>query len=329
MDSIPGFFDIFPWQLIILVIGGCILRAYLKGAQFRGSEKAKGKVVVVTSANCGIGKQVARDLNYRGAKVYMGCRSLEKGQQAITELTAAGCSPDRLILKELDLTNFESIRKFASVIQQENETNGVDILINNAAIMLYPKFAITGNGHEITWQTNYLGHFLLTDLLLPLLKKAKEARIVNVSALAHYSVTELNTATVDSRQAWDSRDAYSRSKLAQILHANYLTTVLRKEGSAVTINSCHPGLCYTRLIRHTPLATNVILRNLITPLAWYFLKSPKDGAQCILYCALANDLHAVSGKYYSECKPKEPSDLAKDADLAKRLYEYSEFSTSK
>jgi NAD(P)-dependent dehydrogenase (short-subunit alcohol dehydrogenase family) len=146
----------------------------------------------------------------------MGCRSMERGQQAISELAIAGCSTDRMILHELDLSSFNSVRRFAEFITKENGENGIDILINNAGIMLYPKFKLTEDGHELTWQTNYLGHFLLTELLMPLLKKAKESRIVNVSALAHYSVTELNLDTVDRREGWDSRDAYSRSKLAQV-----------------------------------------------------------------------------------------------------------------
>jgi len=253
----------------------------------------------------------------------LGCRSQEKGQQAIAELATAGCSMDRLILLDLDLSSFASIRNFAKTIL-EKESAGVDILINNAGIMLYPKFKLTEDGHELTWQTNYLGHVLLTELLLPVLKKAKDpARIVNVSALAHYSVTNLNLDTIDRREGWDSRDAYSRSKLALILYANHLTSILRREGSAVIVNSCHPGLCFTRLIRHTPLSTNAILRTLVSPLAWYFLKTPKDGAQCVLYCALAKELQGVSGKYFAECKPKDPSELARDAQLAERLYQYS------
>jgi len=253
----------------------------------------------------------------------MGCRSMERGQEAITELVTAGCSVDRLILYELDLSSFSSVRRFVKFVS-EKEENGIDILINNAGIMLYPKFKLTEDGHELTWQTNYLSHFLLTELLLPLLKRAKEpARVVNVSALAHYSVTELNLETIDRREGWDSRESYSRSKLAMILHANYLTTVLRRDGSAITVNSCHPGLCYTRLIRHTPLATNVVLRNLIAPLAWYFLKTPKDGAQCIIHCALASELNGVSGKYFTECKSKETSDFAKDPALAERLFQWS------
>jgi NAD(P)-dependent dehydrogenase (short-subunit alcohol dehydrogenase family) len=319
----PSFFDLFPLQLVALVVGACILRVYLKGKQYRGRESAKGKVAIVTGANCGIGKQVARELNYRGAKVYMGCRSLEKGQQAVKELTAAGCSFDRLIVRELDLSSFASVREFAKFIA-EKESGGVDILVNNAGVMLYPKFKLTEDGHELTWQTNYLSHFLLTQLLLPVMQKTKDpARIVNVAAPAHSSVSDFNLDTIDRREGWDSRDAFSRSKLAMILHVGHLTSILRREGSHLIINACNPGFTYTRIIRHTPLSTNPVLRAIISPLAWFFLKTPKDGAQCIIYAAMAKELQGVSGKYFSECKPKDPSELGKDFKLSEQLYQYS------
>lgn len=131
------------------------------------------------------------------------------------ELAAVGCSLDRLVVHQLDLSSFASIRDFAKYVLSREQS--VDILVNNAAVMLYPKFKLTEDGHELTWQTNYLGHFLLTELLLPAMKQTKDpARIVNVSAQAHHSVGELNLETIDRREGWDSRDSFSRSKLAMV-----------------------------------------------------------------------------------------------------------------
>uniref|UniRef100_A0A0M3J8N0 Dehydrogenase/reductase SDR family member 13 (inferred by orthology to a human protein) n=1 Tax=Anisakis simplex TaxID=6269 RepID=A0A0M3J8N0_ANISI len=178
----------------------------------------------------------------------------------------------------------------------------LDILVNNAAVMMYPKFKLTDDGHELVWQTNYLGHFMLTELLKPLLKAAPAARIVNVSALAHFYSDPIDLETIDRRYGWDSRQSYAKSKLALVMHAHELTKRLRaEEASSVTINACHPGLCYTRLVRYTPLARKP-LNVLLAPFAygfasflfslyrsagnfvkWFILKTPKDGAQTPLY----------------------------------------------
>uniref|UniRef100_A0A915JYP4 Retinol dehydrogenase 13 n=1 Tax=Romanomermis culicivorax TaxID=13658 RepID=A0A915JYP4_ROMCU len=180
------------------------------------------------------------------------------------------------------------------------------------------------DGHELTWQTNYLSHFLLTELLLPLLKESgDESRIVNVSSRAHFGAGQINLETVDRREGYETRDAYSRSKLAQVMHAAYMTKLLRLEGSPVTINACHPGIVYTRIMRHTPFATNSILRACLAPVAWFALKTPKDGAQCPVYCALSKELNGVSGKYAAECKIQSANELVKDEKLCKELYEYS------
>uniref|UniRef100_A0A915L4G9 Uncharacterized protein n=1 Tax=Romanomermis culicivorax TaxID=13658 RepID=A0A915L4G9_ROMCU len=111
---------------------------WIKGRQFGGKESAKGKIAIVTGANCGIGKQIVRILNEKGAKVYLACRSLENGQKAMAQLAAVGCQIDRLILLEVDLCSFASVRNFVDQFK-ERETK-LDILVNNAGIMFYPKF---------------------------------------------------------------------------------------------------------------------------------------------------------------------------------------------
>ncbi|VDN31823.1 unnamed protein product [Gongylonema pulchrum] len=238
-----------------------LIRFYFKGVQFKERVTAKGLVAVVTGCNCGIGKQIVRELNLRGAKVYMLCRNEDRMRHAHIELVKLGCNPERLVPKLVDLASFKTIRAVASEIAKEEDH--VDILINNAGVMLYPKFKLTDDGHELVWQTNYLGsffiysgHFLLTELLLPLVRAAPTARIVNVSALAHFYADPIDFQLIDRREGWDPRQSYSKSKLAMVMHAVELTKRLRAtDGSHVTINSCHPGLCHTRLMRYTPLAS--------------------------------------------------------------------------
>uniref|UniRef100_A0A0N4U0Z7 Retinol dehydrogenase 14 n=1 Tax=Dracunculus medinensis TaxID=318479 RepID=A0A0N4U0Z7_DRAME len=284
-------------------------------------------VAVVTGCNCGIGKQIVRELNIRGAKL--------------------GCNPDRLIFKCLDLAKFASIWQVAREIEQVEDH--IDLLINNAGIFLYPKFKLTDDGHELVWQTNYLGHFLLTELLVPSLSKAPSARIVNVSALAHYYSDNLDLHLVDRRDGWDSRSSYARSKLALVMYSFELTKRLRASNqSNISVNSCHPGISYTRIIRHTPLArkplnfifaplmymiycrSNISYSNLKSRdtlcrsyYRWFFLKTPKDGAQTPLYLALSKRVAGVSGKYFVECSQKEPLTMKDWDKRCEDLYEYS------
>uniref|UniRef100_A0A914YEE1 Uncharacterized protein n=1 Tax=Panagrolaimus superbus TaxID=310955 RepID=A0A914YEE1_9BILA len=141
----------FLMYVVIAVIGSCILyliRRYIKGGQFTENVKAKGKVVLVTGASSGIGKQIAKDLNIRGAKVYMLCRSRQRGLDAICDLSSLyGCDSTRLILLEGDLADFSSIHR--AVADFNSKEKHLDILINNAGIMFYPKFELTKDGHEM------------------------------------------------------------------------------------------------------------------------------------------------------------------------------------
>lgn len=313
--------DLFDWKLLFLPFILIAIRWYFKGTQFRERVSAKNLVAAVTGCNCGIGKQIVRELNLRGAKVYMLCRKAEFGDRARVELVKLGCNPERLKVKEVDLSNFITIRKATEEIKKEEDH--LDILINNAAVKFFPKFRLTDDGHEYVWQTNYLGHFLLTELLLPLLCAAPSARVVNVSDSAHHHSDSLDLHLIDRREYWDARQSYAKSKLAMVMHAVDLTRRLRAtNASNVTVNSCHPGYCYTRLMRYTPLDRKPL--NYITaPFRWYFLKTPKDGAQTPLYVALSKKVSGASGLYYSECSVKEPLAVV---DWEKKYVELGEYS---
>ncbi|KAM3717004.1 Retinol dehydrogenase [Dirofilaria immitis] len=313
--------NIFDCKWIFIIALVIAFRFYFKGTQFKERNTAKGLIAVVTGCNCGIGKEIVRELNLRGAKVYMLCRSEDRARDAVIELVKLGCNPERLLVKVVDLARFKSIRTAAAEIIEEEDH--LDILINNAGIMLYPKFKLTDDGHELVWQTNYLGHFLLTELLLPLLRAAPTARIVNISALAHFYADPIDLKLIDRREGWDSRQSYSKSKLAMVMHAFELTKRLRAyEKSHITINVCHPGLCNTRLMRYTPLAQKP-LNCLTAPFRWYLLKTPKDGAQTPLFLALSKTVAGSSGLYYSECVPKNSIEMMDWEKKCTNLYDYS------
>ncbi|KAL3986282.1 short chain dehydrogenase family protein [Acanthocheilonema viteae] len=298
------------------------LRRHLKGAQFTEHVGAKGKIALVTGASAGIGKQTALELNLRGATVYMLCRDRTKSQNARIELTKLGCDPTKLVLKDVDLASFATIRKFADEIKYE--VDKIDILVNNAGIMFYPKFELTEDGNEITWQTNYLGHFLLTELLLPLIKKSANGRIINVSSSLHKTADNVDTSIVNNKKHFNISMPYSRSKLAQVMHARELTRRLRTKdpGTTVTINAVHPGVCFTELMRYTIFSQKYI-KYIISPLLWFFMKTDKDGAQTTLYVALSKNVEAISGRYFGECKEHTPSLYSLDDAKCNILYNQS------
>ncbi|KAF8381053.1 hypothetical protein PRIPAC_70195 [Pristionchus pacificus] len=162
-------------------------RRFLRGGLFTEPVSAIGKVAVVTGANTGIGLETVRELNKRGAKVYMLCRNEQRAVEAIRDLEESGCDASRLSFINCDLCSKENVRACAKTIYELSDS--IDILINNAGLAV-GKYQLTADGHEMTWATNHLGPFLLTELLLPLIEKAPEGRIVNVSSIGH---TKANT----------------------------------------------------------------------------------------------------------------------------------------
>ncbi|CAD6196467.1 unnamed protein product [Caenorhabditis auriculariae] len=297
------------------------VRRFIKGAQFSERISAEGKVAVVTGGNSGIGFETVRELNIRKAKVYMLCRSEERADEAKRNLVRLGCNPTRLIFIQCDLANFSSVRSAAEKLLKSEPK--IDILINNAGIMFQSKYEKTVDGHEMTWQSNHLGPFLLTNLLLPALKNADRARIVNVSSMLHKNSKRLDFATIDDKKSYGLFGPYNRSKLANVMHARALTNVLRKEGTHnVSANSVHPGVVDTGLARKTWLLATP-LREIFWPFRWFFLKTNKDGAQTSLYVALSKKLEGVSGKYFSDCQLREESELARDDQACEDLYNYS------
>ncbi|XP_073013352.1 short-chain dehydrogenase TIC 32, chloroplastic-like [Typha latifolia] len=279
---------------------------------------------IVTGATNGIGKEAARVLALRGAKVIIPSRTLESGMKVKESLLKQN-PHSKLQIVEMDLSSLDSVQKFAQSFSASNKH--LNILINNAGIMACP-FQLSTDGIELQFATNHLGHFLLTNLLLDKLKAtAKETgiqgRIVNVSSTAHKrsNGSFFNLDEMNDKSRYKPFGAYAHSKLANILHANELSRLLQEEGSNVTANSLHPGLIFSNIGRY--LNVDVAI-GLLATLAKPFVKSIPQGAATTCYLALHPKLKDVTGKYYVDCNDAVPSAKARDEALGKKLWEYSQ-----
>ncbi|XP_068146809.1 retinol dehydrogenase 13 [Drosophila tropicalis] len=294
----------------------------MQGGQFTKQTNETGKVVIVTGANTGIGKETTRELARRGATVYMACRDMTRCEIARLEIVKE-TNNQNIFSRELDLSSLASIRKFVAGFKAEQQK--LHVLINNAGVMRCPK-TLTKDGFEIQLGVNHMGHFLLTNLLLDVLKKSAPSRIVVVSSLAH-TRGAINVDDLNSEKSYDEGLAYSQSKLANVLFTRELAK--RLEGTGVTVNALHPGVVDTELARNWKFFQTNFVKYFLKPMLWPLLKTPKSGAQTSLYAALDPDLVNVSGQYFSDCKPKEVAPAAKDEKVGKFLWAESEKWTSK
>ena len=265
------------------------------------------KTFIVTGANTGIGRVTTTQLARRGARVICACRNPEKADVAIAEIARATDNRS-LEVTRLDLADFASVRACADdILARHIPIHG---LINNAGVL--GRGGQTGDGFELVFATNHLGHYLLTRLLLDHLIASSPARIVNVSSIAHFQTKAIDWAAL--RQPTQSRmtmSEYAVSKLANVLFTKELAR--RLEGTGVTTYAVHPG----------GVATD-IYRNLPRPMRWALTRimmTPEKGAASSLRCATAPELARDTGLYYdADGQEKPPSPLAEDADLARTLW---------
>uniref|UniRef100_A0A0D3HIY2 Uncharacterized protein n=1 Tax=Oryza barthii TaxID=65489 RepID=A0A0D3HIY2_9ORYZ len=259
--------------------------------------------VVVTGATNGIGKETARVLALRGAEVILPARTLESGMK-VKQSLAEEIPSSKLHVMEMDLSSLDSVRSFAKSFN--SSYRHLNVLINNAGVMSCP-FGLSKDGIELQFATNHVGHFLLTNLLLDKMKAtAKETglqgRIINVSSISHRG---------SDGSCFDLDKLNDKSKL--------------EEGCNLTANSLHPGVIATNLPRH--ILTNSLIISIFSVMK-PFLKSIPQGAATNCYLALHPGLKDVSGKYFADCNEATPTAVARDAELAKKLWEFSEELTS-
>ncbi|XP_053921715.1 serine/arginine repetitive matrix protein 2-like [Cuculus canorus] len=273
-----------------------------------------GKTVIVTGANSGIGKCVALDLARRNARTILACRSRERGEAAAAEIRAATGNP-AVVVRVVDTASLASVRAFARAVLRE-ETR-LDVLVNNAGSTGLP-FAVTPEGLERTFATNYVGTFLLTRLLLDLLKASAPARIVNVSSFRHRAGTADCRFLTGQARPGSFDAAYNSTKLMNVLFTAELARRLR--GTGVTANALSPGVVSTGIMRHFGCAVRALFA-----LARPFIKSAERGAASTIFCAVSEEAAGISGKYFdSECGLALPAPAARDAALARKLWEETE-----
>ncbi|KAJ6837852.1 short-chain dehydrogenase TIC 32, chloroplastic-like [Iris pallida] len=280
-----------------------------------------GLTAIVTGASSGIGAETSRVLALRGVHIVMAVRNLSAGT-TVRETILKEVSSAKVDVMELDLASMASVRKFASEFSSLNLP--LNILINNAGVMATP-FTLSQDGIELQFATNHLGHFLLTHLLLENMKntsrKSKiEGRIVNLSSTGHsFPYSEgIRFDKINDKSGYNSIYAYGQSKLSNILHAHELCRRLKEEEIEITANSVHPGAIITNLLRYHSFID--VLSRTVGRLV---LKNVQQGAATTCYVALHPQMKGVSGKYFSDCNIVEPSDKAKDPELAKKLWEFS------
>ncbi|XP_055532188.1 retinol dehydrogenase 13-like [Wyeomyia smithii] len=302
---------------VVAFVGFKLLRTYLQGAQFEKPTTCEGKVILITGANTGIGKETAKDLLKRGGKVYIACRSLEKANQAKSDLISE-TSQTNIHVRELDLCSLESVRNFAKKFLAEESR--LDILINNAGVMACPK-ELTKDGFEMQLGVNHLGHFLLTNLLLDRLKASAPSRIINLSSLAHY-YGKINRKDLNSEKSYSKIGAYNQSKLANVLFTKELAK--RLEGTGVTTYAVHPGAVYTDLQRHLGSLFFLLDTTLVRSIMRMMFKTPRSGAQTTIYTALDDELAKETGKYYADCRQVKPGKEARNEETARWLWDASE-----
>ena len=248
----------------------------------------RGRTALITGANSGLGLETARALAQRGARVVLACRSLERAQQARAELKAHAC--DELIPLELDLADLESVRRGAD--QVADQLGRLDLLINNAGVMAPPR-RLSAQGHELQFAVNHLGHFALTQQLLPLLEP--EGRVVHVSSGAAY-FGRIAFDDLQGERRYDAWAAYAQSKLANLITALELQERLEAAGSSVRSIAAHPGLARTNLQPTSVAARGSRVEALAYRLMDPLFQSAAMGALPQLFSATAPD--AEPGGFY-------------------------------
>ncbi|GMH37071.1 hypothetical protein BSKO_04944 [Bryopsis sp. KO-2023] len=276
------------------------------------------KTALITGANVGIGFETAKALAEKGYMTVMASRNKEKGLAAKNRIKTM--FPNAKVESvTFDLSDLDSVRDFSK--KALDQGMALDVLVNNAGVMACPQMT-TKDGFEYQIGVNHLGHFLLTQMLLDLMKDpARPARIVNVASSAHLFGT-INFDDIMSEKSYDRWRAYGQSKLANILFTRELSKRLGSD-YALTANTLHPGVVATELSRYL-LPENIpwFLEPLLG-LANNFLLTPEQGAQTSIYLASSPKVEGVSGDYFDSCKPTASSPESKDMNVAKKLWDLS------
>ena len=275
---------------------------------------AGGRIAVVTGASGGMGKATAALLAAEhGMKVLLLVRDARRGQEAVEEVNLlSGRGDAEMVL--CDLASFASIRSAAASIL--DSVDHIDVLVNNAGVITL-KREETEDGFERQLGVNHLGHYLLTGLLMPLLLRSVEGRIVVVSSGAH-KIGRMDYEDPGMNRSFAVWGAYGRSKLANIWFTRELAA--RLAATSVTVNALHPGAVSTDIGVDRRTGFGRLVHKLMRP----FFLTPEQGSETAVYLATAPELAGQSGGYYYRKKRISPSARAEDSSEAARFWEWSE-----
>jgi NAD(P)-dependent dehydrogenase (short-subunit alcohol dehydrogenase family) len=273
----------------------------------------QGKHVAVTGPTAGIGRAASLELARRGAKLTLFCRSLEKAQILKKEIVSAGGIEPAIII--MDMADLASVRRAGEAFIAGGEA--LDVLLNNAGVVNTSRRE-TVDGYEETLAVNHFAPYLLTGLLLPALQQVSGARIVNVSSHAHTFVKDMGYQDMQAATNYKTFHEYGRSKLANILITRSLARLLAAQ--SITVNCLHPGAVSTSLGGQNTGVFTKLLPLLLKP----FFRSPEQGASTSIYLCCSEDVSAVSGEYFVNCKKAKPKPWALDDEAAEQLWVYTE-----
>ena len=277
-------------------------------------DNMQNKVVLVTGATNGIGLETAKVLAATGATIVGVGRNPQKCADTAARITrATGNSHVELLVADLSVQ--ADVRRVAAEFKHKYDR--LDVLLNNAGAYFAGR-QTTPDGHEMTWALNHLSYFLLTELLLDVLKASAPARIVNVSSGAHSMVTGINFDDVEYKNGYSGWTAYGQSKLANVMFTYELAR--RLEGAQVTANALHPGFVATGF-GHNNGGVMRAGMNVIQKIA---AKRPEQGAATSVYLASSPEVEGVTGKYFVDKKETRSSTASYDVDAQRRLWELSE-----
>ena len=309
--------------ILFLSIGLYFADKFFAGGICHSKARLDGKIVIITGGNTGIGKETAIDLASRGAKVIIGCRSRVRGEKALIDIKKESGS-ENVYLKIIDLSSFKSVREFAKDVLDSEDR--LDILINNAGIFMVP-FQKTDDGFELHFQVNHLGHFLLTQMLINLLKKSAPSRIINVSSMAHKWATMEDFDNIGKEEKYSGSVGYGITKLANVVYTKELHR--RYATDHVTSYSLHPGAVMTEvgrsLFEQYPFLET--LATIMDPVLRLFFKNSKEGAQTTICCAVQEGLEKFSGEYFTDCQVTKTTADGRNVSFGKRLWEFSMHAT--
>lgn len=280
------------------------------------SQTMQGKICLITGANSGLGKATALGLAKLGATVVLVSRDRARGEQAQSDIQAQSGNP-HIDLLIADLSSQQSIRQLADEFKQRYSQ--LHVLINNAGVFQLRKRR-TVDGLDMVFAVNQLAPFLLTNLLLDVIKASAPARIVNVSSGSH-EANYLKLDDLQSENYYRPMRAYGQSKLALVLFTYELAR--RLEGTGVTANCLHPGFVATNIAQR---GLPSIVRLLAKPI-FLFGTSPEEGAKTSLYLASSPDVEGVTGKYFVKSVPRQSAPLTHDVALQHKLWQVCEVMT--